>query len=330
MAVCKKCGNKLGNTNICSSCGAKQSNRKMLLGISIIIIVIFVGVIIGISIKNTKQTIQNVEISNKKEQLEDNKIENFSTPLILSQEQKEMIENDIEEKHKILIPNSNDEQSRFEEILEKENEENDFNKELHEKLENRYLELFGDDIDDDNPFEDVTMGAPIMKESKGGLGLGANTTQSDKPAVDKAIRISFDYGSYLNSKNIYMANYLKGNQFIETSADIEYAEFYLALDDLLKSIPENKRNEVVFAVVGYADTSYMNGIPDKGIESQKFNIDLSLKRAEAVVNMLITEKNISPERILPPEGRGFANLIREKGNENHEKSRRVEVFCYAK
>ena len=70
MAVCKKCGNKLGNTNICSSCGAKQSNRKMLLGISIIIIVIFVGVIIGISIKNTKQTIQNVEISNKKEQLE--------------------------------------------------------------------------------------------------------------------------------------------------------------------------------------------------------------------------------------------------------------------
>lgn len=306
---------------------AKQKNKLPFVIGGIILIILVLMILVFNKGKQESNIISN-ENSNITSEV--NVSEDQDLSFVISEEQREKIENDIEEKRKILIPNSNDEQSRFEEISENETQENEFNKELHEKLEERYLELFGEDTDDDNPFEDVISGAPIMKESKGGGGLGANTTPSDKPAVDKAIRISFDYGSYLNTNNIYMANYLKGSQFIETSADIEYAEFYLALDDLLKSIPENKRNEVVFAVVGYADTSYRNGVPDKGIESQKFNTDLSLKRAEAVVKMLITEKNINPERILQPEGRGFENLIREKGVENHEKSRRVEVFCYAK
>ena len=242
--------------NVCSKCGAKQKGSKIPLIVGIIIfIVVLVFLLLFVVSKRNRQvtyssTAQNQIITNNKNE---EKKDEFELPKVevLTEQQKKKVENDIDKKRSELEADGKNEESRYEEIPESEMEKNDFDKELHKELEERYQELFGSEKEeDDNPFEDVTSGGPIEKESKGGVGLGANKTQSDKPAVDKVVRISFDYGSYLNAKNIYMANYLKGSQSIETSADIEYAEFYLALDELLKSIPENKRNKAIFAVVG--------------------------------------------------------------------------------
>lgn len=319
---------------VCLNCGAKKKRNKISL-ILCLFFIIFITFMIFILLKNKRKISEQMpEITTATVESKiqgKNEENNLLKVQVLTEQQKEKIETDIAKKKMELNLSDKNEEPRYEEIPETETEENEYNEELHKKLEERYLELFEANTEEaDNPFEGVTSGGPNEKKSKGGEGLGANTTKSDKPAVDKAVRISFDYGSCLNANNIYMAYYLQGSQSIETSADIEYAEFYLALDELLKSIPENKRNKAVFLVVGYADSSYKNGVPDEGAESAKFNTDLSFKRAEAVVNMLITEENISPNRILEPEGRGFENRIFDGKKENHEKSRRVEVFCYAK
>lgn len=321
----------------CSSCGAKQKGSKVSIVVGFIIsIVVLVLILLLVYSKRNRQveysTSTQNEMTTNNKNAEKNEEYDLGKVEVLTEQQKEKVENDIDKKRTELHPDDKNEVPRYEEIPAAELNDDDFNDEIQKELKELYDKLGGNDTDDeDSPFGNVSSKVPIEKESKGGPGLGENKTQSDKLASDKAVRIYFDYGSYLNTRNISMANYLRGNQDIETSADIEYAQFYLAIDDLIKTIPENKRNKATFAVVGYADTSFRNGVSDKGAESKKFNTDLSLKRAEAVVKMLITERNISADRILPPKGRGFEKLIRnrEDGKENHERSRRVEVFCYA-
>ena len=321
--------------NVCSKCGAKQKGNKTPFILGIIIFIVLIVLILLLVPKRNKQntnsaSTQNEAVTTKTKNVETTEEYKYPRVEVLTEQQKEKVETDIDKKMAELHPNGNTEEPRYEVISEEEFNDDDFNIEIQKELKELYDKFESNDTDDeDSPFSGVSSGGPSEKESKGGPGLGENKTKSDKLASDKAVRIYFDYGSYLNTKNISMANYLRGNQDIETSADIEYAQFYLAIDDLIKSIPENKRNKATFAVVGYADTSFRNGISDKGVESKKFNTELSLKRAEAVVKMLISESNINADKILPPKGRGFEKLIRnrEDGKENHERSRRVEVFC---
>lgn len=312
-----------------SNCEKKTKPNKFLLIITPICIVLIISVIAITLVKKTttkknkdeKSTITTLE--QRKKVIKETAKQNI---FLMDEQTKKKLIKEIEQKKQELPTDEKMNTPRVESIINENFELDNFDKELKKELEKLYDEQNKED--DDNPFGDYgSNNSPNEKENKGGPGLGKNDTLSDKPAEEKAIRVFFNYGSHLEANGFSMAKYLKGNQTIETAADIEYAEFCIAINDLIKSIPDEKRNKATFSVVGYTDTSFRNKIPDKGEESQLFNRELSLKRANSVVKILRMEVGIDSNKILAPKGRGFENLIRENGKENHEKSRRVEIYC---
>lgn len=203
-------------------------------------------------------------------------------------------------------------------------------KALYEDINGNVDEESEDNGDDnDNPFSGVSNNHPTVNGSNKDSRLGDNNTASDKLESDKVVCIGFNYGSYLDGNgDMYIANFLKGNKKIKTSRDIEYADICMAINDIISEIPAGKRDKAVFAVIGYTDTSFRNGVSNKGDESKIFNTQLSKKRAESIKKIL--EEHGYDSKHIKTDGKRFDNLLYNDGFEDHEKSRRVEVFCYAK
>lgn len=314
--------------NVFSNCEKKAKSNKFLLITALIGVLLIIGISTVILVKkntiskNKDEKSSLTTIEQKREIIKETEKQNI---FLMDEQTKKKLIKEIERKKQELPAEEKINNPRAEEIIDENFELDNFDKELKKELEKLYDEQ---NKDDDNPFGAYGSNrSPNEKENKGGSGLGKNDTLSDKPAEEKAIRVFFNYGSHLETNGFSMARYLKGNQTIETAADIEYAEFCVAINDFIKSIPDEKRNKATFSVVGYTDTSFRNKIPDKGEESLFFNRELSLKRAKSVAKMLIMELGIDSNKILSPQGRGFEKLIRENGKENHDKSRRVEVYC---
>ncbi len=314
----------------CHKCGANQNASKapFIVLLICIAVVVTVGVIVAI-VLNKKGSQPNEE---KIEKVVESESEGLQKNIdsedikVFSDEEVDILKEAIEN-YKKQNPGSVSTEPR----VWKPEESSDMK--YKEKLLRQLNELY-DEVnkeDDDNPFSEVNTTNPVDKGPAGNSGLGANKTKSDRPQEDTVVCIGFDYGSYLSNNDIRIKSFLNGSKEIETSEEFEFDEIALAVDDMIKKLPEDKRAKGVFAVIGYTDTSFRNGKSDLGEESRAFNTELSLKRANSIKKILVEQKNIDEKRIIV-DGRGFEDLIHIKGSktEDHSKSRRVEVYCYEK
>ena len=95
------------------------------------------------------------------------------------------------------------------------------------------------------------------------------------------------------------------------------------MDDLIKKIPEDKKNSAVFTLMGYADTTLFNAVPEISDRSNKFNTALSLKRAETVKAILEGKDfGISKKKIVC-KGLGYSK--NENATSDLWKYRRVDI-----
>lgn len=168
---------------------------------------------------------------------------------------------------------------------------------------------------------------PTRSQTVNTTGKGNGSENPDMSNADKALSILFDYGSSNEKGKAFLIKFMKGNRDFELNEEnLESAEIAQILNDFIKGIPDEKRQNAKFELYGYTDTAYRNGVSDESEESRIFNEKLSLKRAESIKAILET-LNIPEKNISVVKGRGFENLVYENKIENPEKSRRVEVFC---
>ena len=122
-------------------------------------------------------------------------------------------------------------------------------------------------------------------------------------------RIYFDYGSSLDPTymNLSIEKYLliqKQSQELK-----EYSSIILGLNDLISKIPEDKKNSAVFILMGYADTTLFNAVPEISDRSARFNTSLSLKRAETIKAILMGKNfGISQNKIVS-QGLGYSKNV---------------------
>lgn len=119
-------------------------------------------------------------------------------------------------------------------------------------------------------------------------------------------RVYFDYGSSLEpaKMNLSIEKYLLINKQSEELK--EYSSIVLGLNDLINKIPQDKKDSAVFILLGHADTTLFNAIPEISERSNKFNTELSLKRAETV-KAILTDKSfkIDSNKIIT-QGLGYS------------------------
>ena len=136
-------------------------------------------------------------------------------------------------------------------------------------------------------------------------------------------RIYFDYGSSLDPANMNLSieRYLL---IKKQSEDLrQYSSIVLGLNDLVNKIPEEKRGSAVFILMGYADTSLFNAEPEISERSNKYNTELSLKRAETIKTILESKDfGISANKIIT-QGLGYSK--NEEAVDDLWKYRRVDV-----
>ncbi|MDR1005311.1 MAG: OmpA family protein [Bacteroidales bacterium] len=96
-----------------------------------------------------------------------------------------------------------------------------------------------------------------------------------------------------------------------------------ALREIAKVLEKNPDIDVM--VEGHTDN-----VPLKGRNQVKDNWDLSVMRATSVTKILLQDKNISPERIIP-SGRGeYMPITDNKTSESRAKNRRTEIILSPK
>lgn len=136
-------------------------------------------------------------------------------------------------------------------------------------------------------------------------------------------KIYFDYGSSLTPDNMSL-NIEKYLLIQKQSEEIkEYSSIVLGLNDLINKIPIDKRDSAVFILLGYADTTLFNAIPEISERSNKFNTELSLKRAETVKTILKgPDFGIDPNKIVT-QGLGYSKNI--AAEDDLWKYRRVDI-----
>lgn len=298
-----------------------KSKRKLILPIVVLCVLMFAIIIFAVGKKSNNQlSDENTTVESTYNFEDKDEIRTYSD------EESKILKENIENYRK-QKPDSVRTEPRV--WYSEENANTEYKENLLKQLDELYDEVNKED--DDNPFSEVNTTNPVDKGPAGNSGLGANKIESDRPQEYSVVCIGFDYGSYLSNNDIRIENFLNGSQSIKTSEDLEYAEISLALDDMVKKLPKEKRNKAVFAVTGYTDTSFRNGKSDVGEESRAFNTELSLKRAKSIKKILVEQKNIDEKRIIV-DGRGFEDLVHIKGSktEDHSKSRRAEVYCYEK
>lgn len=103
----------------------------------------------------------------------------------------------------------------------------------------------------------------------------------------------------------------------------QYSSIVLGLNDLLNKIPEDKRDSAVFILMGYADSTLFNAEPEISERSNKYNTELSLKRAKTVEAILEnSDFGISSNKIVT-QGLGYSK--NEQAVNDLWKYRRVDV-----
>ena len=136
-------------------------------------------------------------------------------------------------------------------------------------------------------------------------------------------RVYFDYGSSLDPANMNLS--IEKYLLIQKQSEElrEYSSIVLGLNDLINKIPEDKKESAVIILMGYADTTLFNAIPEISERSEKFNTELSLKRANTVKAILSGDAfGISPKKIVT-QGLGYSK--NEDATSDLWKYRRVDV-----
>lgn len=147
--------------------------------------------------------------------------------------------------------------------------------------------------------------------------------------IPKGTKIScsvyFKYGSSSAVRNIDMEIEKLSMGFsdgIEEKKEI--ASKALLSDELIKIIPEEKRETATFVIKGHSDTSLYNGVPEISERSEEFNTRLSLERASSIKDLLESKLfSINPDNI-QISGLGYKGCENEVSN--LWKYRRADIF----
>lgn len=137
-------------------------------------------------------------------------------------------------------------------------------------------------------------------------------------------RLYFPYGSSMdiNESEVWREEYLL-NVKTEEEKIGKFSSYLLGVNEMLSKIPEDKRNETRFILMGYADSTLFNGKIEISERSERFNTELSKKRAESVKKILVGSGfGISPEKV---ETIGLGYSKNQNETTNLEKYRRVDV-----
>ena len=301
--------------NVCLKCGKKQSSNKIPIIAAIFMLAAGAG---AYFIFSNKQNKSSSEISDVASVLSE---EDLSANV--AEAETETLEQESEGVFTSYLPDPT--VAKLKEILES----NELDEESEQKPENIVYDLQAlqstrtrkkssrGSSSTNNSIEDMIQNYEELKDTF----IGIDNISEYKSNL--GAKIYFKYGSYLDIGNsaVEAEKYLLVAK-VESDKK-EYASILLTLNDLLSEIPEEKRSSANFNIMGYADATLFNGKVEISERSERFNTELSLKRAESIKNILIGKDfNISPDRIIT-EGLGYSKNPDE--TENLEQYRRVDI-----
>ena len=313
-------------SNVCLNCGTTQSSVKQKgktipIFIGIIAIFLIVFLIVMFLNKNTGKQRNQETITTNTDNLishEQNNSIKKEAHDILSEETLNVLEKTLREN----VYNENENKKSYESVETQERKRSASNRSevflAYDQsgnilnLRDTYLGTI--DLNDGITFNTDTrnqIGEASNSETKTRTRKASNRKQTDLDSIENTLntitelkdtiiemadisdisekiigRIYFDYGSSLDPANMNLSieRYLL---IKKQSEDLrQYSSIVLGLNDLVNKIPEEKRGSAVFILMGYADTSLFNAEPEISERSNKYNTELSLKRAETIKTIL--------------------------------------------
>lgn len=350
-------------SNVCLNCGTTQSSVKQKgktipIFIGIIAIFLIVFLIVMFLNKNTGKQRNQETITTNTDNLishEQNNSIKKEAHDILSEETLNVLEKTLREN----VYNENENKKSYESVETQERKRSASNRSevflAYDQsgnilnLRDTYLGTI--DLNDGITFNTDTrnqIGEASNSETKTRTRKASNRKQTDLDSIENTLntitelkdtiiemadisdisekiigRIYFDYGSSLDPANMNLSieRYLL---IKKQSEDLrQYSSIVLGLNDLVNKIPEEKRGSAVFILMGYADTSLFNAEPEISERSNKYNTELSLKRAETIKTILESKDfGISANKIIT-QGLGYSK--NEEAVDDLWKYRRVDV-----
>lgn len=350
-------------SNVCLNCGTTQSSVKQKgktipIFIGIIAIFLIVFLIVMFLNKNTGKQRNQETITTNTDNLishEQNNSIKKEAHDILSEETLNVLEKTLREN----VYNENENKKSYESVETQERKRSASNRSevflAYDQsgnilnLRDTYLGTI--DLNDGITFNTDTrnqIGEASNSETKTRTRKASNRKQTDLDSIENTLntitelkdtiiemadisdisekiigRIYFDYGSSLDPANMNLSieRYLL---IKKQSEDLrQYSSIVLGLNDLVNKIPEEKRGSAVFILMGYADTSLFNAEPKISERSNKYNTELSLKRAEKIKTILESKDfGISANKIIT-QGLGYSK--NEEAVDDLWKYRRVDV-----
>ena len=350
-------------SNVCLNCGTTQSSVKQKgktipIFIGIIAIFLIVFLIVMFLNKNTGKQRNQETITTNTDNLishEQNNSIKKEAHDILSEETLNVLEKTLREN----VYNENENKKSYESVETQERKRSASNRSevflAYDQsgnilnLRDTYLGTI--DLNDGITFNTDTrnqIGEASKSETKTRTRKASNRKQTDLDSIENTLntitelkdtiiemadisdisekiigRIYFDYGSSLDPANMNLSieRYLL---IKKQSEDLrQYSSIVLGLNDLVNKIPEEKRGSAVFILMGYADTSLFNAEPEISERSNKYNTELSLKRAETIKTILESKDfGISANKIIT-QGLGYSK--NEEAVDDLWKYRRVDV-----
>lgn len=349
ISVCLKCG-----TN---QSGTKQKRNKLPILIGIIVALIILLIVIFLNKNTGKQINQEIITENT-----DNIISNEQNDTIEKEVYNIIPEktlNTLEKTLKENVYNNNEDEKSFESNETQERKRSGSNRsevfvayDESGKILNLRDTYFGTiDLNDGITFSTDSrnqIGESSNSETKIRSRRVTNRTENDLDSIENTLntitelkdtiiemadisdisekvigRIYFDYGSSLEPANMNLS--IEKYLLIQKQSEElkQYSSIVLGLNDLLNKIPEDKRDSAVFILMGYADSTLFNAEPEISERSNKYNTELSLKRAKTVETILeSSDFGISSNKIVT-QGLGYSK--NEQAVNDLWKYRRVDV-----
>lgn len=349
--VCLKCGTKKEDT--------KQKGNKLpiVIGIITFLIILVTMIFILLNKSANKQSAQATLTTNT-----ENLISSEQQQTVEKEVHKVISEktiNNLEKTLKANSSNTNEEEQSYESVETQERKRAGANRSevfsVYDQsgnilnLRDTYLGII--DVNDGITFNTDArnqIGESSNTETKTRTRRASNRTQSDLDSIENTLntitelkdtiiemadisdisekiigRIYFDYGSSLDPANMNLS--IEKYLLIQKQSEElkQYSSIVLGLNDLLNKIPENKRNTAVFILMGYADTTLFNAEPEISERSNKYNTELSLKRAETVKAILESKDFGIDENKIVTQGLGYSK--NEEAVNDLWKYRRVDV-----
>ncbi len=197
------------------------------------------------------------------------------------------------------------------------------NRELLRQLEEKERALAEERTRLDNLQRDLEARSQRINELESRIAAKDAKMQALKTAISKALRNFEGKGLTVEERNGKVYISMENKLLFESGSWAVGAQGQKAVKQLGKVLAENP--DIAVLIEGHTDDD-----PFLGNAQLSGNWDLSTKRATAIVNILLQNKQIDPQN-LTAAGRGeFAPVASNETNEGKSKNRRIEVILTPK